>query len=176
MLLASVACGSPPDPRRTDFRVERGNTAAQYDKTTGRLQLLEVDTNTDGQFDTWTYADGTRVERIEIDRDFDGVVDRWEYYRENVLEKVGTSSRGDGVVDEWAFSDPAGLLRLVESDTDRNGHVDKWERFVPSPASGLPVLQIVELDTRGGGVPTDRLTYRMDGTLDGVEKISPDAR
>jgi hypothetical protein len=169
---ALVGCGAPPDPRRTNFRVQRDNVAAQYDDKTGRLKRLEVDTNKDGSYDTWTYAEGTRIDRIEIDRDFNGVVDRWEYYVDNKVAKVGTSSRGDGVADEWAFSDASGLLHRIEVDSDRDGQVDKWQRFAPpAVVGGTPVLIAVELDTEKRGLPTERLMYRIDGTLDRVEKL-----
>jgi hypothetical protein len=167
-----VACDTALDPRHTNFRVQRDNVAAQYDDKTGRLKRLEVDTNKDGKFDTVTYADGTRVERIEIDRDFNGVVDRWEYYADNALVRVGTSSRADGIADEWAFSDAHGVLQRVEADTDRDGHVDKWERFAPpATTGGMPVLTTVEFETDKGGTPSERLTYRADGSLDRVEKL-----
>jgi hypothetical protein len=175
--LAAVLCGAceaPPDPRRTNFRVERDNVAAQYDDKTGRLKRLEVDTNKDGAFDTWTYAEGTRIERIEIDRDFDSVIDRWEYYTDNRLSRVGTSSRGDGVVDEWAYSDESGVLQRVEADADRDGQVDKWETFAPPiEPGGRPVLHIVEFDTAKRGKPTQRLFYRPDGSLERVERLEP---
>jgi hypothetical protein len=175
MAIVVAACDAPPpDPRRTNFRVERDNVAAQYDDKTGRLKRLEVDTNKDGRFDTWTYAEGTRVERIEVDRDFDGVVDRWEYYADNKLTKVGTSTRGDGVVDEWAYSNAEGVLQRVEGDTDRDGQIDKWETFAPPTSPGAaPVLQSVEFDTEKRGKPTQRLVYRLNGELERVERLDP---
>jgi hypothetical protein len=177
LAVGATSCAAPPDPRQTDFRVERGNVAAQYDEETGRLERLEVDTNKDGAFDTVTFAEGTRIERIEIDRDFDGVVDRWEYYADNALAKVGTSTRGDGVVDEWAFSTAAGVLQRVETDTDRDGRVDKWESFAaPQMPGGAPVLSSVALDTGKRGAPTERLTYRADGSLERVEKLQEPSR
>jgi hypothetical protein len=167
-----VGCDTPPDPRFTNFRVERDNVAAQYDDKTGRLKRLEVDTNKDGTFDTWTYTEGTRVERIEIDRDFNGVVDRWEYYADNTLARVGSSSRGDGIVDQWAYSNADGVLQRVEADTDRDGQVDKWETFAPPTSpGGAPVLTMVELDTEKRGTPTERLRYRPDGSFDRAEKV-----
>ena len=59
---------------------DHGAITPEYDKTSGKLQLLKFDSNNDGKIDTWSYMDGARVVRIEIDRDGDGKIDRWEYY------------------------------------------------------------------------------------------------
>ena len=171
LILATGACSEPPDPRRTNFRVERGNVAAQYDDKTGRMKRLEVDTDKNGKKDTWTYMDGTRIDRIEIDRDEDGKIERWEYYVANKLEKVGTSSRGDGVVDEWAFKTAAGILQRVETDADRDGRIDKWEAFEPG-ADGHPVLRSVSLDPDSNGQPTRRLLYDAAGNFLRSESLS----
>jgi hypothetical protein len=136
-----------------------------------------VDTNKDGKADTWTYAEGTRIERIEIDRDWDGTVDRWEYYGlGNVITKVGASTRDDGVADEWAFQRLDGSLERVETDTDRDGSIDKWEAFDAPPTAGAAaVLRSVALDTQRAGRPTERLLYRADGSLERIEKLSAPA-
>ena len=169
-----IACNQPPDPRLSNFRVERGNVAAQYDEKTGRLTRIEVDANRNGKVDTWTYTDGPRIERIEIDRDEDNRIDRWEYYgADSKLEKVGSSTLGDGRVDEWAFQDAHGALARIETDTDRDGKVDKWTEYSPpSSAGGAPILRTVELDTERTGKPTQRLIYRGDGSLERVEKLA----
>lgn len=167
----STACREPIDPRQTNFRVERGNVAAQYDDKTGRLKRLEVDTNKNGRIDTWTYMDGTRIDRIEIDRDENGKIDRWEYYVDRKLEKVGTSTRGDGVVDEWAFQDSDGMLARVESDTNRDGRIDKWESF-GAGHDGARVLRAVAMDPDKEGNPTRRLVYAPDGSLLRVEQLN----
>src|SRR4051794_12965251 len=133
LALASAACDSPPDPRRTNFIVDKGNVKAQYDPKNGHLKKLDVDTNKNGKIDSWTYMDGTRIDRIEIDRDEDGTIDRWEHYKDGKLESVGTSTKGDGVEDEWAYpraGDPLVLAR-VETDTDRDGKIDKWQVYDP---------------------------------------------
>jgi hypothetical protein len=176
-LIFIAACDSAPDPRRTNFRVERDNVVARYDEKTGRLSGLEVDTNKDGKADTWTFADGTRTERIEIDRDRDGIVDRWEYYGpDNLITKVGSSARGDGIADEWAFQRADGSLERVETDADRDGNIDKWESFdAPPTAGGAAILRSVALDTQRTGRPTERLLYRTDGSLERVEKLSAPA-
>lgn len=173
--LVSTACEEPPDPRRTNFRVERGNVAAQYDDKTGRMKRLEVDTDKNGKKDTWTYMDGTRIDRIEIDRDEDGKIDRWEYYVGNKLEKVGTSSRGDGVVDEWAYQTSFGALQRVETDTDRDGKIDKWETF-DVRSDGSTVLRSVALDPDESGKPTRRLLYDALGELIRSEAIDTTAK
>jgi hypothetical protein len=167
-----AACNSTPDPRQTNFRVERPNVKAQYDEKSGHLTRLEVDTNKNGVTDTWTYMDGTRIDRIEIDKDENGRIERWEHYLDNKLSKVGSSTRGDGVEDEWAFQGAAGVLERVETDTDRDGHVDKWEAYeAPQIAGGQPVLRAVSLDPDSTGRPTRRLLYRADGTFDRSETL-----
>lgn len=170
MTAVTIACNRPSDPRRSGYRVTSGNTAANFDKVTGRLERLEIDQNRDGKMDTWSYMDGARVKRIEIDRDGDGVVDRWEHYAESKLTKVGSSSRNDGVEDTWSFQGIDGFLARVEADGDRDGKVDKWEHF--SRFNDKPVLSVVELDTRGQGHPTRRLHYRTDGRFERVEFLN----
>ena len=99
LLFAVGACA--PDPER--LRAER-TIEAEYDRETGRLELITFDSNDNGTIDTWSYMDGNRVVRIEIDNDEDGTLDRWEYYLEDqTLEKVGFSRGNNGVVDAWAF-------------------------------------------------------------------------
>jgi hypothetical protein len=168
-----AACNSTPDPRQTNFKVDKGFAKAQYDEKTGRLKRLEVDTNKNGVIDTWTYMDGTRIDRIEIDKDENGKIDRWEYYVDGKLSKVGTSSRGDGVQDEWAFQGPQGYLERVETDTDRDGKVDKWEEFEPPQKPGGPLfLRSVSTDPDSSGRPTRRLLYRADGSFERSEILT----
>lgn len=170
--IGGTACNEPPDPRLSNFRVERGNVVAQYDEKTGRMKRLEVDTNKNGKTDTWTYMDGTRIDRIEIDRDEDGRIERWEYYANNKLERVGSSARGDGIVDEWAFEAPGGGVARVETDIDRDGRIDKWEFFdQPTRPGGSPTLRAVAMDPDAAGRPTRRLIYNARGEFERVEKI-----
>jgi hypothetical protein len=176
LLLLCVLCGacdSTPDPRQTNFRVDRGGVKAQYDPKSGRLTRLEVDTNKNGVIDTWTYQDGTRIDRIEIDKDENGKIDRWEHYVDGKLASVGTSTRGDGVEDEWAFQRADGSLERVETDTDRDGRVDKWEDFAaPQTPGGRPILRTVSMDPDSSGRPTRRLHYRADGSFERSETLT----
>lgn len=190
-----VGCQNGPPSRDARFRVERAGIAAHYDESTGRLRRLDVDLDKDGRVDTWTYMDGERVERIESDTDGDGTLDRWEYYTAgNVLEKVGSSRAGDGVVDTWTYRDASGAisrrdlstkrdgkadrmefyvngrLARVESDSDGDGHVDKWEAFDPPPEEGQsPVLRSVAFDPDEHGRPRRRIQYHADGSFDRLE-------
>jgi hypothetical protein len=174
----AVACDSPPDPRRTDFKVERGGVKAEYNPKTGRLTRLEVDTNKNGKIDAWTYQEGTRLDRIELDKDENGKIDRWEHYVDNKMVKIGTSSRGDGVEDEWAYPNAAaGFVERVESDTNRDGRVDKWESFEASPTpGGRAFLRSVSMDPDSSGRPTRRLLYRADGSFDRSETLNNSAK
>ena len=166
--LIAPACGAPPDPRHTNFRVERPGIAAQYDQKTGRLSRIEMDQNKDGRMETVSFWDGTRIERIEVDRDEDGRVDRWEHYGPgNKMTKVGTSRRDDAVEDTWAYPDERGFLFKVESDTDRDGVIDKRETFAPRPgAPDSRVLTVVELGLDKAGRASRRLYYKADGSFD----------
>jgi len=177
LCLLAVACDSPPDPRRTDFKVDRGGVKAEYSPKTGRLQRLEVDTNKNGKIDSWTTMDGTRIDLVELDRDENGKIDRWEHYLEGKLSKVGTSSRGDGVQDEWAYPGAKGFVERVETDTDRDGKVDKWENYdPPQKPGGAAVLRSVSMDPDGSGQPTRRLLYRADGSFERTEIINNSPR
>ncbi len=177
LCLLAVACESPPDPRRTDFKVDRGGVKAEYSPKTGRLNRLEVDTNKNGRIDSWTRMEGTRIDLIEIDRDENGKIDRWEHYVNNKMVKIGTSSRGDGVEDEWAYPGPKGFVERVESDTNRDGRIDKWENFEASPSpGGRPFLRSVSLDPDSKGLPTRILLYRPDGSFERSETITSSPR
>lgn len=171
-LLTMPACTSPQtDARRTGFTVTKDGISAQYDQTTGRLARIELDQDKNGRIETWSYWDGTRVHRIEIDKDEDGRIDRWEHYgANNDLTRVGSSSRDDAVEDTWAYPDDRGFLFKVESDTDRDGIVDKREMFTHQP--GAPesrVLAMVELGLDKSGHASRRLYYKPDGSFDRSE-------
>ena len=157
--------------------------SAEYNKTTGKLQLLKYDANGNGKIDTWSYMDGARVVRIEIDKDEDGKIDRWEYYdASQKLEKVGFSRLNDGKEDAWSYTGPDGSVaridvstkrdgkvtrvehyqqsRLVtaEEDTDDDGKIDTWETYDGDR------LASIAFDTLRRGAPDRRLIYGADGT------------
>ena len=146
-LLALVAgCANAPQARRA---------VPSYDDYTGHLIQLNADQNGDGRIDQWTYLDGTQPVRGEADTDGDGRIDRWEYFdAAAALTLIGTSSRGDGIEDTWAYPAPSArgetqivtsrnrdrafdhrefyrddVLVRVEDDTNRDGRIDKWERY-----------------------------------------------
>lgn len=152
-----------------------------YDSTTGKLRLLQYDSNRDGKVDTWSYMNGSQVVRIEIDRDGDGRVDQWQYYEGGQkIQKVGFSMQRDGKEDAWSYlgSDGAiarvefsprrdgkvsriehfekGALTRAEEDTDADGRIDKWETYRESR------LIVVEFDTTHRGTPDRRIIYDAD--------------
>ncbi len=147
----------------------------QYDDKTGRLKRIEIDQNKNGRIDTWSYWDATRVHRIEVDKDEDGRIERWEHYDEhNKMIRVGSSSRDDAIEDTWTYPDDKGFLARVETDTDRDGVIDKRETFVPKPgAPDGPVLSMVELGLDKAGNASRRLYYRPDGSFDRAETVKP---
>lgn len=164
--LLCYACNEPPDPRRTNFEIRGKDGVAKYDPKTGRLSRLDIDHNKDGRIETFSYWDGPSVLRIEIDSDGDGRIDRWEHYGEgNRLERVGSSRVDDGTEDTWTYPDAAGNLARVDTDTDRDGIVDKRETFSVPPGSRAAVLSRVDLDVDADGHPRRRLHYAADGSL-----------
>lgn len=148
-------------------QLDNGMTAS-YDKD-GRLVRIASDRNGDGRPETWAVMDGTRLVRLEADTDGDGRIDRWEYYAADgdALEKVGTSSANDGRPDTWLFAGTDGAVARVESDTNRDGRVDKWETY----RNG--VLESAAFDLAGRGTPDRRLVYRPDGSLVRIEELKP---
>lgn len=165
--LALPACEEPPDPRRTNFEVKRDNVHAKYDPKTGRLKKIDADIDKNGKFETFSYWDGTRLDRIEIDKDEDGKIDRWEHYGEdNRMSRVGSSSKDDEVEDTWAYPDDRGFLARVETDTDRDGAIDKREIFVQREGvADSRILSIVELEIDQSGGPGLRMHYNADGSF-----------
>jgi len=169
----AIGCNPPPDPRRTNFEIRNKESVFKYDPATGRLKKLDFDSNKNGKMDVFSYWDGTRLIRSELDKDEDGKIDTWEFYDEhNKIERVGTSSRDDEVPDTWAYPDATGFLARVETDTDRDGFIDKREIMVPRPGSKTErVLSIVELEFDKAGHPGRRLYYRPDGSFEKSEVL-----
>jgi hypothetical protein len=174
LLLATTnACSTPPDPRHTNFEIRGEQGVANYDPKTGRLKRLDYDANKNGRLDSFSFWDASRVIRIEMDQDEDGKIDRWEYYDEhNKIERVASSSRDDEVQDTWAYPDASGFLARVETDSDRDGVINKREMFVPRPgAPDQRVLSAVEYEFDNTGTPGRRLHYRPDGSFDRSEVL-----
>jgi hypothetical protein len=172
VLLATAGCKEPPDPRRTNFKIEAPGIVVQYDDKTGRMKKVDMDQDKNGRFDTWSYWDATRLIKIEIDKDEDGRIERWEYFDEQrKLTKIGSSSRDDAIEDTWTYPDDKGFLARVETDTDRDGTIDKRETFVPSAGNAGRILSMVELGLDKAGRPSQRLYYGPDGTFDRAEIV-----
>jgi hypothetical protein len=173
--LIAVGCDRDTDAARKRITPE-------YNKTTGKLQLLKYDSNGNGKIDMWSYMDGARVVRIEIDKDEDGTIDRWEHYGpDRKLEKVGFSRLQDGKEDAWSYTGADGsierieistrrdgkvtriehyagsILLAAEEDDDEDGKMDKWEHYAGDR------LASVEFDTTHRGTPDRRLIYGPGG-------------
>ena len=130
-----------------------------YDAKTGKLTVLNYDSNRNGKTDTWCYTDGTIVVRCEIDNDEDGKLDRWEFFRpDQKIEKVGLSPKHDGQMTRVEYYDPYVILR-AEEDTDGDSKIDKWETYEGGR------LASVAFDTLHRGVPDRRLLYGADGSV-----------
>ena len=155
----------------------------EYDRKTGKLELLKYDSNGNGKVDTWSYMDGARIVRIEIDTDEDGMIDRWEYYgADRKLEKIGFSRAKDGKEDAWSYAGPDGSISRIEVSTHRDGKVtriehyranrmvsaeedsdgdgkfDKWETYAEER------LATVSFDTAHRGTPDRRIVYGTAGS------------
>lgn len=174
-MLLLAGCNSQPDVRRTNFRIDKPGISVQYDDKTGRLRKVEIDQNKNGKIDTWSYWDATKLLRIETDSDEDGKIDRWEHFGPDGsrrIVKLGSSSKDDGVEDTWAYPDERDLLLRVETDTDRDGTIDKRESFIASAgAPGGRVLSMVELGIDKAGQAERRLYYNPDGSFGRMETV-----
>lgn len=161
--LAGGGCGRPAEAPAP------GTATPVYDKQTGKLEQLVSDRDGDGKVDTRAFMTGTRVERIEIDRNGDGLPDRVERYAlpadagsaSVITEAVETAAPGGPVIRRESFD--RGVVARVEEDTDGDGRMDKWERYIDGR------LAVLELDLKGSGRPTQRLTYTPTGVLERVE-------
>ena len=69
----------------------------------------------------------------------------------------------------WGRANPP--LTRVETDTNRDGKIDKWEFYDPAPGGRL-VLRSVESEPDASGKPTFRLRYRPDGSFEGSEILT----
>ena len=75
--------------------------------------------------------------------------------------------------DEWAFQAADGHLERIETDTDRDGRVDKWQTYdPPRQPGGAPILRVVDMDPDSSGKPTRRLLYRADGSFERSELVT----
>ena len=172
----TAGCGRRSDPQHV--------IQPEYDKQTGRLQVLRYDADGDGKIDTISHMDGSRVLFIEIDKNEDGRTDRWEYYDEaQRLTKIGVSRADDGKEDAWSFARADGSIQRIdislardgkvtrreyyenavmvraEEDSDADGVVDKWETY-----EGDRLLSVA-FDATHRGKPDRRLIYAADGAV-----------
>jgi hypothetical protein len=123
-----------------------------------------LDTNEDGTPDRWEYYDAAgKLAKVGLSRKGNGQPDAWAYSTaDGRIARIESSSAADAArIDRWEYYDtsaaPAGdgaaPLERVEEDSDRDGRVDKWERY----AHG--VLRTAEFDENGDGRPDRRITY-----------------
>ena len=189
--ILTTACTGPSGER----------PAATYDPETGRLKTLSADANGNGQNDTMSYMDGTRILRIELDLDENGHVERWDFYRpDGGLEKVGFSRQNDGVMDAQAFYGPGGALARMEvstrrdgtfdrtelyeggllkrsaDDTDGDGRPDKWDEYARHGGGGAApeyAVTSTSFDDSGSGRPERRFVFGPGGSIERVE-LDPD--
>jgi hypothetical protein len=172
-LIALGSCGGSSLPNARTKELSLLNPV--YNSETGRLERLTYDADHDGRIDMWAYMDGARVKRVDVDENGDGRPDRFEYFDAStppgappVVVRVEEATNLDGRLSRWEFYEH-GVLRRVEVDTDGDGHPDKWEQYTGGR------LTRVDLDLEHRGVPTRRLVYRANGSVDRVETVSETA-
>jgi hypothetical protein len=89
-------------------------------------QVITSDVNRDGEPDAWTYVTNGYPEKQEIDMNYDGRVDTVFIYdvMGKVVEEV-LDTDYDGDMDNWRrYVD--GMLTLDRVDSDGDGKVDVW--------------------------------------------------
>jgi hypothetical protein len=175
-----TACGAACGP-------SRGSTPpafhAEYNRDSGRLELLRHDTNANGIPETVSHLDGGRIVTVEVDLNEDGRVDRWEHYdKDGKLEKVGFSREHDGRENAWSYADATGaVIRIdvlgatagrvirtehfdrgalvrAEEDTDADGMMDKSEVY-----EGGRLVRLAF--AAGPDRPAHALVYAPDGSV-----------
>jgi hypothetical protein len=207
LLMVAVACsdracggsgGLPPgrlplvkrgDGRRYHF-LDKGAWKGYYDES-GRLAVVEYDSNGRGRADTIAHYDENRhIRLIEVDEDLDGWVDRFEYYdAAGRLEKVGRCRKQRGRPDEWVYRGPdghaarieyddngdgkperadvieGGFVVRTETDSNGDGRMDRWQYWTAGH------LTSEEVDTDGDGKPDRRLVFGPTGRLVRMERL-----
>lgn len=84
-----------------DFTFEGSMDATEhYDKKTGKIYLIERDSDHDKKPDVWEkYDDQGRIESVRRDRNADGKPDIWEQYKDGVLLAILYDDDFDNKVD-----------------------------------------------------------------------------
>lgn len=170
LIFSSAGCGATPPP---------DSLTTSYDRASGKLSQLTVNSAQDGKPNIFSYMDGSKFVRVEVDENEDGKIDRWEYYgKDQKLDRVGFSRADDGKQDAWAVraADGSiervqistnrdgtpnrtefyekGILTRAEEDTTGDGRIDKWEEYEAGE------LVRASFDTTGSGKPTTSVDYR----------------
>lgn len=86
-----------------------------------------VDSNLDGQLDTWHNFSQGRIIKTQVDSNGDGRPDEARYYIRGKLSRVQRDTNHDGAPDVWEVYDNGHLQRMGQ-DLDYDGHVDRWNR------------------------------------------------
>ena len=154
--LAVLACSRQSSASRT--RVE-----PVYDAATGRLRVLQYDSDGDGKIDQWQHYDrDQKIEKLGFSLRHDGTEDAWSYLGpDGNIARIESSARRDGKVSRIEHYEK-GQLVSAEEDTDADGRIDKWETYDGER------LATVAFDTLHRGAPDRRIVYRAD-TIGRVE-------
>lgn len=110
-----------------------------YDANGNKL-TEEFDFDFDGRFDARHYFDAKtgRVYLVERDSDYDHKPDIWEKYtKDGVIESVRRDRNADGKPDVWEQYD-AGSLTAILWDDDFDGRVDRKDEAKKAKAAPTP--------------------------------------
>jgi hypothetical protein len=177
---------------QTFYVLDRGEYKAYYDSL-GQLVRIEHDTNQDGRAEEIARYDGKKnPSLVEVDENSDGWIDRWEYYDEKgTLLSVGRWHKTKGQPDEWTSRDGQGRPVRIEHDDDGDGRKDRTEVLEREKVVALEIdadrdgrtdrwqkldkgrLVSEDLDTNGDGKADRRLRFKADGTVQGIERLTP---
>ena len=79
---------------------KRMDVIINYNKTNGKKEITQRDTDGDGKLDTWEHYDENELLKyVKRDTSGDGKMDTWEVYNEGKLMKINYDTNGDGVAD-----------------------------------------------------------------------------
>lgn len=161
---------------------------AHYDAS-GKLLLLELDSNGNGVMDRFQHYEGPELTRVEGDLDDDGQIDVKDFYekgRRRHQEQIGPNGKvrqrahfddqdkplsvaqdttTDGRLDtEWQYE--RGQIVTARHDTDGDGQTDIWNTYHKGKAVSLQV------DKDKDGRPDSQITIDAEGSAHNETAIS----
>lgn len=107
-----------------------GEPDTWIEEARGAVVTLAVDRDFDGTIDSRTTFDSSGHRELEeFDFNFDGDMDDFYYYVDGVLERQEVDSNFDGAVDVWVYLVEGLYVGRYEQDTDYDGEADRSKVF-----------------------------------------------